>query len=99
MRTEERLFRQRPNAGLRNTARPGTSLRSDTRGQSLVELALILPLLFLLIVNVVNFGGVFFAWIAVADAARTGAQYWITGGGQRRRAFSPGRRAGRCLGD
>jgi Flp pilus assembly protein TadG len=50
------------------------------RGQSLTEFALILPLLFLLIINVVNLGGMFFAWIAVADGARAGAQYWITGG-------------------
>ncbi len=50
------------------------------RGQTLVEFALVLPLLFLLIVNVVNFGAFFFAWITVAHAARAGAQYMIMGG-------------------
>src|SRR5437763_293637 len=53
---------------------------ASTAGQSLVEFALIIPLLFLLIVNAVNFGGFLFAWITVANAARTGAQYAIMGG-------------------
>jgi Flp pilus assembly protein TadG len=39
-----------------------------------------LPMLFLLIVNVVNFGGFFFAWITVANAARAGADYAILSG-------------------
>jgi len=34
----------------------------------------------LLIVNVVNFGAMIFAWISVANAARTGAQYLTTAG-------------------
>src|SRR5258708_33665902 len=49
-------------------------------GQALIEYALMLPLLFLLIVNVVNFGGFFFAWITVANAARAGAHYAILSG-------------------
>jgi len=49
-------------------------------GSSLVEFALLLPLLFLLIVNVVNFGGFFFAWITVANAARAAAQYRVMAG-------------------
>ena len=49
------------------------------RGQSLVEFALILPILFLLIVNVINFGGMFYAWVTVANAARAGAQYMMMG--------------------
>lgn len=50
------------------------------RGASLVELALILPLLFLLIVNAVNFGAFLHAVITVANAARTGADYMVMGG-------------------
>ncbi len=49
-------------------------------GQSLVEFALLLPLIFLLIVNAVNFGGFLYAWITVANAARAGAQYALIGG-------------------
>jgi Flp pilus assembly protein TadG len=51
----------------------------SSSGQALIEFALILPLLFLLIVNVINFGGMLYAWICVSNAARTGAQYYTTG--------------------
>lgn len=53
-------------AGLRATSESG---------HSLVEFALLLPLLFLLLVNAVNFGGFYFAWITMAGAARNGSQY------------------------
>jgi Flp pilus assembly protein TadG len=46
-------------------------------GQSLLEFAMILPILVLLIVNVVNFGAFFYAWVTVANAARAGAQYAV----------------------
>ncbi len=36
-------------------------------------------MLFLLIVNAINFGAFFFAWITVANAARTGVSYWAIG--------------------
>ncbi len=50
---------------MRSTARARAS-----KGHSLVEFSLILPFLFLLIVNVVNFGGMLYAWVTVANAAR-----------------------------
>ena len=56
------------------------TMRRGRRGVGLVEFALVLPLLLILIVNVVNFGGFFFDWITVQNAARTGAQYAILGG-------------------
>jgi Flp pilus assembly protein TadG len=49
-------------------------------GQALIEYLLVVPLIFLLIVNVVNFGGLFFAWITVANAARAAGDYAIMGG-------------------
>jgi Flp pilus assembly protein TadG len=52
----------------------------DSGGQALIEYLLVLPLILLLIVNLVNFGGFFFAWITVANAARSGANYAILGG-------------------
>jgi Flp pilus assembly protein TadG len=52
----------------------------DAKGQSLVEFILVLPVVFLLIVNVVNFGAFFYAWITVSNAARAGADYAILGG-------------------
>jgi Flp pilus assembly protein TadG len=57
---------------LRRGARP-------PNGQALVEFALMVPFLFLLIVNAVNFGGFIYAWITVANAARTASQYAILG--------------------
>lgn len=43
------------------------------RGQSIVELALVLPVLLLLVLAAVDLGRIFFARIAVANAAREGA--------------------------
>ena len=48
-------------------------------GHSLVEFALLLPLLLLLVVNVVNFGAFMYGHITVVNAARTGAQYMVLG--------------------
>jgi Flp pilus assembly protein TadG len=50
------------------------------RGQSLVEFVLILPVVLILIVNVVNFGAFFYAWITVSNAARAGADFAILSG-------------------
>ena len=49
-------------------------------GQSLVEMALVLPLIFILILNMINFAGFFYAWITVANAARAGADYVVLAG-------------------
>jgi Flp pilus assembly protein TadG len=65
-------------ADLKSLNRFFERVRADT-GQALIEFALILPLIFLLIVNAVNFGGLFFAWIGVADATRTATNYAILG--------------------
>jgi Flp pilus assembly protein TadG len=53
---------------------------AEDQGQALIEFVLVLPLVFLLIVNVVNFGGFFAAFIAVTNASRAGADYAILGG-------------------
>jgi Flp pilus assembly protein TadG len=52
---------------------------AKTEGQALIEFALILPMVFLLIVNALNFGAFLFAWITVANGARTGVQYMAQG--------------------
>lgn len=54
-----------------------SELKSRKGGQALIEFALIIPLVFILAVNAVNFGGFLFAWITVANAARDGAEYMI----------------------
>ena len=46
-----------------------------SRGQALVEFALILPLLALLLVMAIDFGRVFFGRIAIENAARIGADF------------------------
>jgi hypothetical protein len=46
-----------------------------SRGQALVEFALVLPLLALLLVVAIDFGRVFFGWISLTNAARVGANY------------------------
>ena len=50
------------------------------QGQALIEYILVLPLVFLLVVNVINFGGFFYAFVAVANAARAGADFAVLGG-------------------
>ena len=62
-----------PSGGIRIVSR-------RCEGQALVEYALTLPFILLLVVNVVNFGGFFYGWITMANAARAGAEYAILGG-------------------
>jgi hypothetical protein len=45
------------------------------RGQALVETALVLPILAVLMVMALDFGRVFFGWIALQNAARIGADF------------------------
>lgn len=61
---------------IRRTCRKG----NGAEGQALVEFAAIVPLLLLLIVLAMNFGGLIGAWIAVANATRAAADYAILGG-------------------
>ncbi|MFN2417744.1 MAG: TadE/TadG family type IV pilus assembly protein [Candidatus Limnocylindria bacterium] len=46
-----------------------------SRGQAMVEFALILPLLVLLLVMAIDFGRVFFGWVALHNAARIAADH------------------------
>jgi len=65
--------------GIPQTEGGSVGLFAATGGQALVEFALVLPMMFLLIVNAVNFGAFLFAWITVANGARAGAQYMAQG--------------------
>jgi hypothetical protein len=47
--------------------------RRVSRGQALVEMAIILPVLVLLLLLAVDFGRVFFGWVALNNATRIGA--------------------------
>jgi hypothetical protein len=46
-----------------------------SRGQAMVEFAIVLPLLALLLMMAVDFGRVFFGWVGVQNAARIGANF------------------------
>ena len=54
-------------------AEPGTRRRE--RGQSLVETAIVVPILLLLVAAVVDFGRIFDAYIVLTNAVREGARY------------------------
>ena len=45
------------------------------KGQTLVEFALVLPILLLLIIGMLEFGRVLNAWLIVSNGAREGARY------------------------
>lgn len=53
----------------------GPDARSGTSGQAVVEFALMVPLIFLLIVNALNFGSFIYCWLTVADAVRAAGDY------------------------
>ena len=47
----------------------------SSRGQSLLELALITPVFLILVLGVIDYGRVYFAYVSVTNSARTGADY------------------------
>jgi Flp pilus assembly protein TadG len=51
----------------------------NQRGQSLVEFALILPLLLLLLMGIIEFGRIFNAYLVISNLSRDGARYAATG--------------------
>ena len=52
-------------------------LRRSKRGQSLVEIALILPILLIILFGILEFGRVFHSYLVITHAAREGARYGI----------------------
>ena len=64
--------------GIAKATRERRSVRQNVcapAGAALVEVALVLPLLLMLLLNAVNFGMYIYAWVTVANAARAGAEY------------------------
>jgi hypothetical protein len=45
----------------------------------LIEVAFVIPVLLFLMILAIDYGGFFYAWITVANAARAGAQYGAMG--------------------
>lgn len=56
-----------------------TKLRRDTRGQALVEFALVLPLVILLLMAIFEFGSIFHSYLVITNASRDGARIGIVG--------------------
>jgi len=54
-------------------------LGKNQKGQSMVEMALILPILILLIFGIMEFGRIFNAYLIVTNAAREGARTAVVG--------------------
>ena len=60
---------------LRLPGAPRSESSGRSRGQALVEFAIILPLIVLLLVMAIDFGRVFFGWVGLHNAARIAADY------------------------
>jgi Flp pilus assembly protein TadG len=52
-----------------------TSLYKIMKGQSMVEFALVLPVMVLIVAGIFDLGRAFFAYITITNAAREGARY------------------------
>jgi Flp pilus assembly protein TadG len=61
----------------RRVLRDSSLTRNSERGSSLVEMAILLPFLFLILIGVIDFGRAYYDSIEVANAARAGAQYGV----------------------
>lgn len=53
--------------------------RSNERGQTLAEFALLVPLLVILIFGFVDVSRIYQSWVTIEGAAREGARYGVTG--------------------
>jgi hypothetical protein len=51
----------------------------DTRGTSLLETAIILPLLLLLTFSIIDFGALFYVYLALENGASQATRYGVTG--------------------
>jgi hypothetical protein len=56
--------------------------RGQRAGQSLIEVALVIPLLLLLILGIIDLGRLAYAWVTVQYAAGAGARFAVTGIGE-----------------
>lgn len=54
-------------------------LSRDNRGQSLVEMALVLPLLIIILFGIIEFGRVFHSYLVITHASREGARVGVVG--------------------
>lgn len=57
------------------TSRGGARCKARSRGQSLAEFALILPVLLILALTAIDFGRLFSSWVTLNNSARVAANY------------------------
>ncbi|MGB2695482.1 MAG: TadE family protein [Dehalococcoidia bacterium] len=73
----------RPRRNTQEQTRPrGRRLANSNRGQSLVEFAFVVPILFILVFGIIDFGVGLHSWITVTNAAREGARLGAVHGTQ-----------------
>ena len=51
----------------------------ESRGANIVEMAIVMPLLFLLTFSIVDFGSIFYAYLALENGVSQAARYGVTG--------------------
>ena len=51
------------------------SLIKNERGQNMIEMALVLPILLLLLFGIIEFGRIFYSFLSINNGARAGARY------------------------
>jgi PKD repeat protein len=71
-RPHQRLLGAQPNSDIQVTR---TDHRRRSRGQSLVELTLVLPVVLLILLMALDFGRVFLGWVELNNIARIGANF------------------------
>src|SRR5919109_2383281 len=62
--------------------RKSTRSIREEKGQTLVEFALVLPILCVLLFGIIQFGTVFNNWVTLTDATRAGARKAVVSRGQ-----------------
>ncbi|MBE0681426.1 MAG: pilus assembly protein, partial [Anaerolineales bacterium] len=72
------------------------SFRRRRKAQAMVEFALVLPLLLLLLVGVIEFSRLMFAWIVIENSTRFGIRYATTGNFEAGYCDSVGNSDGDC---
>jgi Flp pilus assembly protein TadG len=55
-------------------------IKAPAKGQSLLEFALMLPLLLLIVLGIIEFGRIFLLYTEASNAAREGARYGVAAG-------------------
>lgn len=61
-------------------AKISSSMVKNCRGQTLVEMAFVLPIILLVIMGMIEFGRIFNAYLIVTNASREGARVAVVGG-------------------